>query len=59
LRRELAAAAVLDATRVVVLTGDIYILASACTPDSRWHGAIGGMKAYCRSKLGNLWIAAA
>lgn len=58
LRRELAAAGVLDATRVVVLTGDIYILASACTPDFRWHGAIGGMKAYCRSKLGNLWIAA-
>jgi len=58
LRRELAAAAALEATRVVVLTGDIYVLASACTPDFRWHGAIGGMKAYCRSKLGNLWIAA-
>ena len=58
LRRELAAAAVLEATRVVVLTGDIYILASACTPDFRWSGAIGGMRAYCRSKLGNLWMAA-
>ncbi len=58
LRKELAAAAVLEATRVVVLTGDIYILASACTPDFRWNGAIGGMRAYCRSKLGNLWMAA-
>jgi hypothetical protein len=49
---------VLGATRVVVLTGDIYILASACTPDFRWSGPLGGMRAYCRSKLGNLWIAA-
>lgn len=58
LRRELAAAGVVEAARVVVLTGDIYILASACTPDFRWRGALGGMRAYCRSKLGNLWIAA-
>ena len=57
LRRALAAAGALDATRVVVLTGDIYILESACTPDFHWRGAIGGMRAYCRSKLGNLWIA--
>jgi 5,6,7,8-tetrahydromethanopterin hydro-lyase len=58
LRRDLAAAGVLDVTRVVMLTGDIYILASACTPDFRWNGALGGMRAYCRSKLGNLWMAA-
>jgi len=58
LRRDLAAAGVLEVTRVVTLTGDIYILASACTPDFRWNGAIGGMRAYCRSKLGNLWMAA-
>ena len=58
LRRELERAGVLDAPRVVVLTGDIYILDSACTPDFRWRGALGGMHAYCRSKLGNLWIAA-
>jgi NAD(P)-dependent dehydrogenase (short-subunit alcohol dehydrogenase family) len=57
LRRDLAAAGVLEMTRVVTLTGDIYILASACTPDFRWNGAIGGMRAYCRSKLGNLWMA--
>jgi NAD(P)-dependent dehydrogenase (short-subunit alcohol dehydrogenase family) len=57
LRRELAAAGLLDAARVVVLTGDIYILASTCTPDFRWRGRLGGMQAYCRSKLGNLWIA--
>ena len=58
LRRALASAGILDATRVVVLTGDIYILASECTPDFAWHGRQGGMQAYCRSKLGNLWIAA-
>ena len=58
LRRSLAAAGVLSAARVVMLTGDIYILASACTPDFRWSGRLGGMRAYCRSKLGNLWIGA-
>lgn len=58
LRRALAAAGLLRGSRVVVLTGDIYILASECTPDFRWRGALGGMRAYCRSKLGNLWIAA-
>jgi NAD(P)-dependent dehydrogenase (short-subunit alcohol dehydrogenase family) len=57
LRRALLAAGALPAARVVVLTGDIYVLASACTPDQRWSGALGGMLAYCRSKLGNHWIA--
>jgi NAD(P)-dependent dehydrogenase (short-subunit alcohol dehydrogenase family) len=41
--------------RVVVLTGDIYILVDACTPDFRFEGG-GGKDAYCRSKLGNLWM---
>ena len=58
LRRELQRLGVLAAGRVVVLTGDIYILASQCTPDYRWSGPLGGMLAYCRSKLGNLWISA-
>jgi NAD(P)-dependent dehydrogenase (short-subunit alcohol dehydrogenase family) len=58
LRRELQRLGALAAGRVVVLTGDIYILASACTPDFRYRGPLGGMQAYCRSKLGNLWIAA-
>jgi len=58
LRRQLMAAGVLKRARVAVLTGDIYILASACTPDFRWSGPLGGMRAYCRSKLGNLWIGA-
>lgn len=58
LRRELAAAGALDGARVVVLTGDIYILASACTADFRFRGPWGATQAYCRSKLGNLWIAA-
>ena len=58
LRGELEKAGALRETRVVMLTGDIYILASACTPDFRWSGLVGGMRAYCRSKLGNLWMAA-
>lgn len=37
--------------RVVVTTGDIYVLAKACTSD--YSGS--GWPAYCRSKLGNLW----
>ena len=44
--------------RVVILTGDIYVLASECSADFRYRGPLGGMRAYCRSKLGNLWIAA-
>ncbi len=44
--------------RVVFVTGDIYILTSACTPDYAYRGALGGQLAYCRSKLGNLWMAA-
>jgi NAD(P)-dependent dehydrogenase (short-subunit alcohol dehydrogenase family) len=58
LRQQLAhAGALAPDARVVVLTGDIYILERACTPDYRWSGRLGGMRAYCRSKLGNLWIA--
>ncbi len=43
--------------RVIVLTGDIYVMADDCTPNFRWRGAFGGMQAYNRSKLGNFWIA--
>jgi NAD(P)-dependent dehydrogenase (short-subunit alcohol dehydrogenase family) len=50
--RQLAADA-----RVVIVTGDIYILANDCTPDYRYRTPFGGMLAYCRSKLGNLWLA--
>jgi NAD(P)-dependent dehydrogenase (short-subunit alcohol dehydrogenase family) len=46
-----------DDARVVVLTGDIYILAKECTSDFEYDGARGGQRAYCRSKLGNLWLA--
>jgi hypothetical protein len=55
---ELARHAVLEATRVVIVTGDIYITERECTPDFHWRGPRGGMRAYSRSKLGNLWIAA-
>jgi len=57
LRRCLEESGLLARARVVIVTGDIYILESTCTPDSAWRGRRGGMLAYCRSKLGNLWIA--
>ena len=47
-----------DTARVVILTGDIYVLARSCTPDYRYRTPLGGMLAYCRSKLGNHWLAA-
>jgi len=42
-----------DGARIVATTGDIYILSEDCTPDFAYRG--GGTRAYCRSKLGNLW----
>ena len=56
LRSELREAGVLDGARVVTLTGDIYVFERECTPDFTWRGPRGGMRAYCRSKLGNLWM---
>jgi NAD(P)-dependent dehydrogenase (short-subunit alcohol dehydrogenase family) len=57
LRRALQQRGLLPAARVVMVTGDIYVLESACTPDYVWRGPRGGMRAYCRSKLGILWLA--
>lgn len=42
-------------SRIVMVTGDIYILAGECTPDFTYKRKRGGQIAYCRSKLGNLW----
>lgn len=56
-KRMLAAGLLAPRARVVVLTGDIYIMERACTPDFRYGSAYGGMLAYCRSKLGNVWFA--
>lgn len=47
--------AFLTASRVIVLTGDIYIMVDECTSDFRYEGVGGARRAYCRSKLGNLW----
>jgi dehydrogenase/reductase SDR family protein 13 len=44
-----------DRARVVVVTGDIYIMSSNCSSDYSYRGRLGGQRAYCRSKLGNLW----
>ena len=58
LLRDLIGARALAANaRVVILTGDIYVLASECTSDFAYQNALGGMQAYCRSKLGDIWIA--
>lgn len=57
LKRMLARGMLAAGSRVVVLTGDIYIMATTCTPDFKYSGAYGGMLAYCRSKLGNMWFA--
>lgn len=46
-----------DGTRVIVVTGDIYIMSSSCSSDYSYRGRLGGQRAYCRSKLGNLWYA--
>jgi NAD(P)-dependent dehydrogenase (short-subunit alcohol dehydrogenase family) len=42
--------------RVIVVTGDIYIMAYECTPDFEYRGTRRSRLAYCRSKLGNLWF---
>jgi NAD(P)-dependent dehydrogenase (short-subunit alcohol dehydrogenase family) len=58
LTRTLFEQSVLSPTaRVIVQTGDIYIMTSECTEDYRYKNALGGQAAYCRSKLGNLWYA--
>ncbi|HBZ71924.1 MAG TPA: hypothetical protein DEP35_20235 [Deltaproteobacteria bacterium] len=54
---ELERHGLLERTRVVVVTGDIYIRARQCTADFHYRGRRGGQDAYCRSKLGNLWFA--
>jgi NAD(P)-dependent dehydrogenase (short-subunit alcohol dehydrogenase family) len=49
---------VLHEARVVILTGDMYILVSDCTSDFTYEERGGGALAHSRSKLGNLWFAA-
>jgi NAD(P)-dependent dehydrogenase (short-subunit alcohol dehydrogenase family) len=57
LRGLIAAGALATGARVVIVTGDIYVLAKDCTPDFAFTSPLGGMLAYCRSKLGDLWMA--
>jgi NAD(P)-dependent dehydrogenase (short-subunit alcohol dehydrogenase family) len=57
LRRALEVRELLPAARVVIVTGDIYAGARACTPDFTYRGRVGGAAAYRRAKLGNLWLA--
>jgi len=57
LRRGLLKGLLNEHARIIVLTGDIYVMADECTPNFHWRGKLGGMQAYNRSKLGNFWIA--
>ena len=57
LRRELMTGSLALRARIIILTGDFYIMAEGCSPSYHWHSRLGAMRAYNRSKLGNLWIA--
>lgn len=57
LRRALEPELLSITVRIVALTGDIYCLAEDSTPDFQYTGSRGGMQAYNRSKLGNIWLA--
>lgn len=57
LRRALLDGCLADKARVIIVTGDIYIMADSCSENYRWRSRRGAMRAYCRSKLGNFWIA--
>ncbi len=58
IRRLLSGQHLVESARLVILTGDIYILTKQCTADYTYRTQFGGMLAYCRSKLGNLWVGA-
>jgi NAD(P)-dependent dehydrogenase (short-subunit alcohol dehydrogenase family) len=57
LRRLLAAGAVGSDAAVVVVTGDLMVLARDCTPDYASDRRTAGVMAYARSKLGCIWLA--
>ena len=58
LRKRLLSAQLLATdARIVIVTGDIYILEKESRWDLKYQNAQGGMKAYCQSKLGNIWVA--
>lgn len=58
INRMLARGLLQAGARLVIQTGDIYVLERECTPDFHYEGQSGGRAAYCRSKLGNLWMVA-
>lgn len=57
IERLIAAGAVAPGARVVVVTGDIYLIARDCTPDFASTHRRAGTMAYARSKLGSIWLA--
>jgi len=58
LRKNLLLSNILSSNaRIVILTGDIYILEKDSLWDLKYSSPFGGVKAYCQSKLGNIWVA--
>jgi NAD(P)-dependent dehydrogenase (short-subunit alcohol dehydrogenase family) len=55
--RRLATSGRLAQSRLVVMSAEIYPMQSECSSDFRYRTRWGGMMAYSRSKLGNLWFA--
>lgn len=56
LRNELQKSLLSPNAKIIILTGDIYIMESESKTDLMYYGPYGGMKAYCQSKLGNVWV---
>ncbi|MBX2800216.1 MAG: SDR family NAD(P)-dependent oxidoreductase [Myxococcales bacterium] len=54
-----SAGRIAESGRVVILTGDIYVMVGDCPLERTYTGALGGQWAYCSSKLGNLWMRSA
>ena len=58
LRRALQRAGLLPSARVVIVTGDIYVLQSACTPDYAGRARGAACAPMAAASSANLWIAA-
>jgi hypothetical protein len=57
LERLRRAEALAEGARVVVVTGDIFVLARSCSADFWSEHPRAGAMAYARSKLGSVWLA--
>ena len=57
LRRILMVGGLAVHARIIIVTDEIYVRAQACSSNYRWRSPLGATRAYCRSKLGNFWMA--